>query len=183
MTFEKKNFFVDQWNDQTIFFHVATVNGKFAVSQWPNFHPFNLLNETPLYRCNAILEISYSRLKKIIRDSRIMVDKKAFDFVLSWTFVQKFLLASRCALLKKMCGMQFPHQIQRKTDSSTTGVPKLSQAMYHFSIWIDEHVPLNMGAGSIFFREGPIMEFPGFGHKYFAGGNRSGKITFWPLET
>jgi len=25
----------------------------------------------------------------VIRDSRILVDKKAYDFVLSWTFVQK----------------------------------------------------------------------------------------------
>jgi len=49
------------------------------------------------------------------------------------------------------------------------GVPKLFLAMYPFSIWIDEHVPLNMGAGSIFSREGPIMDFPGLGHKYFAG--------------
>jgi len=33
-----------------------------------------------------------------------------------------------------------------------TGVPKLSVAMYPFSIWIHGHVPLNMGAGSIFFQ-------------------------------
>jgi len=36
-----------------------------------------------LYRGNAILEILYSRLKKINRNSRILVDEKASDFVLS----------------------------------------------------------------------------------------------------
>jgi len=39
-----------------------------------------------------------------------MVDKKASDFVLRWTFVQKLLLAGRGVLLKKRCGMPFPHQ-------------------------------------------------------------------------
>jgi len=39
-----------------------------------------------------------------------MVDKKASDFVLSWTFVQKLLLAGRGVLLKKRCGTPFPHQ-------------------------------------------------------------------------
>jgi len=32
------------------------------------------------------------------------------------------------------------------------GVPKLSLAMYPFSISVDEHVPLNMGSGSFFFQ-------------------------------
>jgi len=36
-----------------------------------------------------------------MRDRRIWVDKKASDFVLSWTFVQKLLLAGRGVLLKK----------------------------------------------------------------------------------
>ena len=36
---------------------------------------------------------------------------QASDFVLSWTFVQKLLLAGRGVLLKKRCGMPFPHQI------------------------------------------------------------------------
>jgi len=40
-------------------------------------------------------------LKKITRDSRILVDEKATDFVLSRTFVQKFLLGDRGVLLKK----------------------------------------------------------------------------------
>jgi len=40
-----------------------------------------------LYRGNAILEMLYGRLKKIIGDSRMMVDEKASNFGLSWTFV------------------------------------------------------------------------------------------------
>ena len=80
-------------NDHTIFFHVTAGNVKFSVNQWPTSHPFSFLYETRLYRSNAILEILCSRLKKIVRDSRILVDKKASDFVLSWTFVQKLLLA------------------------------------------------------------------------------------------
>jgi len=36
-----------------------------------------------LYRGNPILEMLYGRLKKIIRDSRVLVDKKESDFVLS----------------------------------------------------------------------------------------------------
>ena len=75
------------------------------------------------------------------------------------------------------------HPCNSKTHTSKPGVPKLSLAMYPFSVWIDEHVPLNMGAGSIFSKEGPISDFPGLGQKYFARGNRSGKITFWSLET
>jgi len=41
------------------------------------------------------------------------------------------------------------------------GVPKLPLAMYPFSNSVDEHVPLNMGAGRIFFRQGPKVDFPG----------------------
>jgi len=48
--------------------------------------------------------------------------------------------------------------------------------MYPFSISIDEHVPLNMSARSFFFREGPIVDFPGVGQIIFAGGNKCGKI-------
>jgi len=55
--------------------------------------------------------------------------------------------------------------------------------MYPFSISIDEHVPLNMGAGIIFFQEGPKMNFQGVGQQYSAGEAKSGKITFSPLET
>jgi len=44
---------------------------------------------------------------------------------------------------------------------SRTGVPKLPLAIYPFSISVDEHVPLNMGAGRIFSRQGPKVEFPG----------------------
>jgi len=68
-------------NDQTIFGNV-----KFAVSQWQNSHTFNLY-EIRLYRGNAILEMLYSKVKKIIRDSKVLVDKKESDFVLSWTYV------------------------------------------------------------------------------------------------
>jgi len=59
-----------------------------------------------------------------------------------------------------------------------TGVPKLSPSMYPFSISIDEHVPLNVSAGSFFSREGPIVHFPGVGQNIFAGGNKCGKILF-----
>jgi len=69
-------------NDQTIFFHVTAGNMKFAVSQWPTSHPFNFLYETRLYRGKTDLKILYSRLKKLIRDSRILVVTKASDFVL-----------------------------------------------------------------------------------------------------
>jgi len=58
------------------------------------------LYETRLYRGNKILEMLCSRLKKIIKDSRILVARKASYFVLSWTFVQKLLLAGRGVLLK-----------------------------------------------------------------------------------
>jgi len=71
--------------------------------QWANDQILRnsfILYETPLYRGNAILDILYSRLKKIIRDSRILVDEKASDFVLSWTFVQKLLVVGRGVLLK-----------------------------------------------------------------------------------
>jgi len=55
--------------------------------------------------------------------------------------------------------------------------------MYPFSISIHEHVPLNKGAGRIFSKEGPIVDFPGVGQQYFCKGAKSGKITFSPLET
>jgi len=40
----------------------------------------------------------------------MLVDKKASDFVLSWTFVQKLLLAGRGVLLKRgvACGNDVP---------------------------------------------------------------------------
>jgi len=47
------------------------------------FSSIQFFYETPLYCGKEILEIPYSRLKNIIRDSRIMVDKKVSDFVLS----------------------------------------------------------------------------------------------------
>jgi len=37
-----------------------------------------------------------------------LVDKKASDFVLSWTCVQKLLLAGSGVLLKKRCGNVVP---------------------------------------------------------------------------
>jgi len=40
-----------------------------------------------------------------------------------------------------------------------------------------------MDTGSFFSREGPIVDFPGVGQKYFCRVARSGKITFPPLET
>ena len=47
-------------------------------------------------------------------------------------------------------------------------VPKLSLAMYPFSVWIDEHVPLNIGAGSIFFQVGTNNGFSRVGPKTFS---------------
>ena len=44
--------------------------------------------------------------------------------------------------------------------------------MYPFSIWIDEHVPLNMGAGSIFFQEGTNNGFSRVGPKIFCRGEQ-----------
>jgi len=48
--------------------------------------------------------------------------------------------------------------------------------MCPFSIFIDEHVPLNMRARRIFSREGQIVHFPGVGQNIFAGKNKCGKI-------
>jgi len=48
-----------------------------------------------------------------------------------------------------------------KNLDSRAGVPKLSLAMYPFSISVDDHVPLKMGAGRIFSRQGPKVGFPG----------------------
>jgi len=62
---------------------------------------------------------------------------------------------------------------------SKAGVPKLSLAMHPFSISKDEHVPLNIGTGRIFFKEGPVVDFPVVGQKYFCRGAKSGKITFY----
>jgi len=62
-----------------------------------------------------------------------------------------------------------------------SGFPKLSLAMYPFSNLIDEHVSLNMGAGRIFSRQGPKMDFSGVGQKYFWLA-KSGKISFSPLK-
>ena len=59
---------------------------------------------------------------------------------------------------------------------SRSGVPKLSPSMYPFSISIDEHVPINMSARRIFFREGPFVDFKGVGQNIFAGGKKFGKI-------
>jgi len=73
-------------NDQAIFFHVTAGNVKFIVcsESMTNFcSSIQLLYETRLCRGNAILEVLYSRLTKFIRDSRIWVDRKASDFVLS----------------------------------------------------------------------------------------------------
>jgi len=44
-------------------------------------------------------------------------------------------------------------------DLYRTGVPKLSLSMYPFSISIDEHVPLKIGAGRIFFQGGGNSRF------------------------
>jgi len=56
------------------------------------------------YASNAVTQFEkYCTVgwKKLIRDSRLLVHKKAFDFVLSWTFVQRLLLAGMGVLLKK----------------------------------------------------------------------------------
>jgi len=44
---------------------------------------------------------------------------------------------------------------------SISGVPQHSLAMYPFSISVDEYAPLNMGAGRIFSRQVPKVDFPG----------------------
>jgi len=54
--------------------------------------------------------------------------------------------------------------------------------MYPFSISIDEHVPLDMGAERNFFRNGPTVDFPGVGQKYFAGGSKVAKLHFTTLK-
>ena len=41
-----------------------------------------------------------------------------------------------------------------------------------FSISADEYVPLKMGAGRIFSRQGPKMDFSGVGQKYFCMGGQ-----------
>jgi len=55
-----------------------------------------------------------------------------------------------------------------------TGVPKLSLAMHPFSISIDEHVPLNMGARRDFFQGGASSGF--------SKGGKSSKTIFSPLK-
>jgi len=67
---------------------------KFAVSQRPNSHPFNFLYETRLYRGNAMLEMLYGRLKKIIRASRFHWSIKNIRFFAELNYCQKLLLAS-----------------------------------------------------------------------------------------
>ena len=58
------------------------------------------------------------------------------------------------------------------TRSHMAGVPKLSLAMYPFSIWIDEHVSLNMGAGSIFVQGETDNGFSRVGSKIFCRGEQ-----------
>jgi len=50
--------------------------------------------------------------------------------------------------------------------------------MYPFSISIDEHVPLNMGAGKNFFQVGANSGFSRVGHKYFCRGAKVVKLYF-----
>jgi len=79
--------------------------------------------------------------------------------------------------LDALYGYFFVHR-NRKLDMlvvetlSKPGVPKLFSSMYPFSISIDEQVPLNMGAGGIFSRKGPIVDFLGMGQKYFYRGSQ-----------
>jgi len=70
----------------------------------------------------------------------------------------------------KISKQRYPHRNRRVSEHcckmerfSKAGVPKLPLAMYPFSISVDEHVPLNMGAGRIFFSQGPKVDFPGTG--------------------
>ena len=77
----------------------------------PKFSPIQFFVRNATYI--AVMQFSkYCAVgwKKIIRDSRILVDKKASDFVLSWTFVQKMLLAGSGVglLLKKRRGNAVP---------------------------------------------------------------------------
>ena len=60
----------------------------------------------------------YSSSKKIVRDSRMLVDKKASDFVLR--FCPKIVAGRQgCIAKKRGVGTTFPHQTQRKADSPT----------------------------------------------------------------
>jgi len=63
------------------------------------------------------------------------------------------------------------------------GVPNLSTSVYPFSVSIDERVPLNMDAGGILSRKGPIVDFLGVGLKCFCRVAKNGKIKFSPLDT
>jgi len=63
-------------------------------------------------------------------------------------------------------------QCENENICPITGVPKLSLSVYPFSISLDERVPLNMGAGGIFSRKGPIVDFLGVGQKYFCRGGQ-----------
>jgi len=67
-----------------------------------------------------------------------------------------------------------PRRVIRSAVCASSGVPKLSLVMHPFSISIDEHVPLNIGTGRIFFKERPVVDFPVVGQKYFCRGVKSG---------
>jgi len=58
------------------------------------------------------------------------------------------------------------------------GVPKLSLSMYPFSISIDEHAPLNMSAGRIFFQGRVNSGFSRGGPKYFCREGKVAKLDF-----
>jgi len=77
-----------------------------------------------------------------------------------------------------------PHQsyVTQHPFLFTPGVPELSLAMYPFSISIDEHVPLDMSAGRIFSRDGPIVDFPWAIQKYFAGDQKWQNYIFTTLR-
>jgi len=63
------------------------------------FSNIQFFYETRLYRGNAIVKMLYSSSKKIIRDSRLLVDKKASDFMLS--FCQKIVAGRQGFIAKK----------------------------------------------------------------------------------
>jgi len=71
-------------NDQTIFFHVTAGNVKFAVSQDQILiHSIFVRKATILRSRNFRYRLLYVGWKSFIRDSRILIDKKTSDFVLS----------------------------------------------------------------------------------------------------
>jgi len=92
-----------------------------------------------------------------------------FSCISVWTSKKKRLLlvSNKSETYWHILTCMFCKTHDTQVHSPRSGVPKLSLAMYPFSISIHEHVPLNMGAGLGFFsREGSVVDFPPFLQKY-----------------